>query len=769
MQTRISTITRQTRTPGKAGLLLCASALCGVLACLLLTGLLRGATPNGAGAIAGAIGALLLGLLARCAHAALTWARCEYIQRVRLERVLEAHDVAWWGCDIAQQSWHFSPAWWRLLGYYPDALPADAALWSSLAHPDDAAPVMRMLAQTRVAAMADVEFDLRLRHKDGHYLLLKTRCSVRPGANADAAYASGTCIDLRERIDLDAQVQQARAILASTREGVMITDTQHRITLVNQAFSDISGFSAAEALGQASSLLSSGCHDARFYAAMWASIASEGRWRGEIWNRRKNGEVYPEILTISAVRDGAGRVANYVGVFADISTAKASESELAFVVHHDPLTRLPNRMLFSSMLEHAVFAAQRSNTKLAVLIIDLDRFKDLNDSYGHVVGDELLQQVAARLTARTRAADIPARLGGDEFAVLLENINRAEDAAVVAHEIIALFSPPWMLGQGLEVHLGASIGISVFPEHGSCGAELMQHADAALAKAKQDGCGCCHYFSERLTVAARERIDLESRLHRAIEQHQLRVYYQPQVHLASGKIIGAEALVRWQDPEHGLIAPSSFIPVAETSGLIHEIGAWVMRETCAQGQRWIAAGLPPLTLAVNLSPRQFLHGNVEKMVATILRETGFPADKLELELTESALMAHEQDVLDMLERLRLMGVRLAIDDFGTGYSSLSYLKRFPLDVLKIDKSFVDFLPFRRNDMAIAEAIIGIGHTLGFQVLAEGVENAAQLAFLSEHGCDLFQGYLRSPPLPAEAFAGLLGEAACDNVQHAMQM
>jgi diguanylate cyclase (GGDEF)-like protein/PAS domain S-box-containing protein len=677
--------------------------------------------------------------------------RAERARRTTRDGALDAADVAWWEWTSAGDRWHGSPAWWRLLGHAGGAPSGAASAWRELLHPDDRARVDRAMAALGDGAAGMLE--MRLRHADGHFVDVQTHCVGRR-ARGGAIDAAGISVDAGARRATEIGLQQAKAIIASTREGVMVSDVGGSITLVNEAFTEISGYGADEAVGKTPALLSSGRHDQAFYAAMWAGVTEDGRWHGEIWNRRKNGEIYPELLTISAVGDAAGRVGAYVGVFADMSKAKASEAQLAFIAHYDPLTRLPNRLMFSTLLEHAVLAAQRDGSTLALLIIDLDRFKDLNDSYGHAAGDQVLQQLAGRLGARARTVDRPARLGGDEFALLLEHIGSADDAALVAHELNALCSAPWQLAHGIEVHLGVSIGISVYPAHGDTAAELMQHADAALAHAKHDGSGF-HYFTEHLTVAARGRIDLETRLHRAIGQHELRVYYQPQVDLASGRIVGAEALVRWQDPSEGLISPARFIPVAEMSGLIHDIGAWVLRETCAQGQRWIAAGLPPLTLAVNLSPRQFLHGNVEALVATVLRETGFPAGRLELELTESALMAHERDAEAMLARLRATGVRLALDDFGTGYSSLSYLKRFPFDVLKIDKSFVDSLPVRQDDAAIAVAIIAIGHTLGFQVLAEGVETPAQRDFLRHEGCDLFQGYLRSPPVPAEAFAALL--------------
>ncbi|MCX7095779.1 MAG: EAL domain-containing protein [Methylobacter sp.] len=572
--------------------------------------------------------------------------------------------------------------------------------------------------------------------------------------NGKRAYVIGVS-DITERKLSNDHLRQAAAVFESTREGVLMTDANKRILRINRAFTDITSYSEAEAIGQQPSMLRSGRHDAKFYAEMWSSIAKTGHWQGEIWNRRKNGEVYPELLSISAIVDKASEVTNYVGVFADISQLKATESQLDFLAHHDPLTRLPNRLLLLSRVEHAVEIALRHGKMLALLMIDLDRFKDVNDSFGHLTGDELLQQVAKQLNSRLRGIDTVCRLGGDEFAVLIENVAHPEDAARVANDIIIALGEPWLLSNGQEVRIGASVGISLFPEHGATPVELVQQADTALYQAKAEGRGRFKYFSEDLTRSARARMDLEVRLRRAIDKGELRVFYQPQVNIETGRIIGAEALIRWQDPDEGLIPPLRFIPVAEETGLITVIGNWILKETCLQGKRWIDAGLAPLTLAVNVSPRQFLNSNIEQIVAETLAETGFPAARLELELTESALMQREDEAIQVLNRLHALGVRLAIDDFGTGYSSLSYLKLFPLDVLKIDKSFIDDIPHHRDDMEIAAAIVAMAHTLRLKVLAEGVETKAQLDFLKTQGCDLYQGYLTSPPVPAAQFEKLL--------------
>ncbi len=429
--------------------------------------------------------------------------------------------------------------------------------------------------------------------------------------------------------------------------------------------------------------------------------------------------------------------------------------QLAF---YDPLTNLPNRRLLLERIKHNLEIGKREKKRMALLMLDLDRFKWVNDSFGHLAGDELLQQVAQRIKSRLRDMDTVARLGGDEFTVLLEDITHVDDAARVAESIVNDLSRPFSLTQNDHVQIGTSIGISLYPEHGKTAEALIDNADTALYHAKDSGRGCFAYFSDELTCEVRKRIELETRLRQAIAHNELCVYYQPQVDIDTGKIVGAESLVRWQDAEAGfLVPPSQFIPIAEETGLIEHIGEWVLRETCRQGKGWLDKGIFPITLAVNVSPHQFRRGHLIETVSEVLEETHFPAHLLELELTESGLMENHQQTISTLNALRAKGVRLSIDDFGTGYSSLAYLKHFPLDVLKIDKSFVDDIPKVKEDMAIISTIIAMGQILGFKVLAEGVENFEQLKFLQEKGCDAYQGYIKSKPLSAEEFEVLLLE------------
>ncbi|GAA4425289.1 putative bifunctional diguanylate cyclase/phosphodiesterase [Acidovorax lacteus] len=572
-------------------------------------------------------------------------------------------------------------------------------------------------------------------------------CVLQDLRELQAARNALAASDTRERL--------ASAVVDNTVEGVVVTDAHSRILSVNAAVTRMLGYTEAELLGKTPRVFKSGRHDAAFYEAMWASMRETGHWQGEIWNRRKNGEVFPEYMSLSAVRSPAGEITHYVCMFTDISQEKAQQQRMEFLALHDALTGLSNRAGFTRQLEQAVQDASATGERMAVLLINLDRFKDVNDSYGHAIGDQVLQHIARQVQAAARPGDIVGRLAGDELAVLVRQVRHHEGAEAVARHLIRSVAEPWRSPDGLEVVAGASIGICLYPEHAAQPQALLQGAHAAVYGAKAQGRGAWCFFHEAMTQAARERLALESRLRTAITQGHLRLYYQPQVDMASGRIVGAEALVRWQDPQEGLIPPARFIAVAETSGVIGPLGEWVVREACRQGQQWRAAGLPDLTLAVNVSPRQFHLTDLAGATAAALAETGFPPSRLELEITETALAERTEDARTTLLRLRALGVRLAIDDFGTGYSSLGQLKQLPIDVLKIDRGFIQDLPASADDLAISTAIIAMGHSLGLDVLAEGVETEAQLACLRERGCDHYQGYLCSRPLPAEAFEALL--------------
>ena len=555
----------------------------------------------------------------------------------------------------------------------------------------------------------------------------------------------------------EARQRLAATVVDNTMEGVVVTDAHSRILSVNAAFTRLLGYTEEELLGKTPRVFKSGRHDKAFYEAMWSTLTETGYWQGEIWNRRKNGEIFPEHMSLSAVRDPAGEITHYVCMFTDISEEKAQQRQLEYLAHNDPLTGLSNRTWFGHQLELAVQEAQGSGEHIAVLLLNLDRFKDVNDSYGHATGDEVLKHIARQVQSALRPGDVLGRLAGDELAVVARHLRHSDGAAAVARHLIAAVAEPWRSPDGFEVVAGVSVGICMYPEHADTAELLLQGAHAAVYGAKARGRGAWCFFHEAMTQAARERLALESRLRLALAQGHMQMYYQPQVDIATGRIVGAEALVRWNDPHEGVISPARFIPVAETSGVIGPLGEWVLREVCRQGQEWRHQGLPDLVLAANVSPRQFHLTDLAGCAAAALADSGFPAHLLELEITESALAERTDEARQVLVRLRALGLRIAVDDFGTGYSSLAQLKRFPIDVLKIDQGFINDIPHSEDDGAISAAIIAMGHSMGLSVLAEGVETEGQLAFLREKGCDSYQGYLCSRPLPAHAFAAMLRE------------
>ena len=555
--------------------------------------------------------------------------------------------------------------------------------------------------------------------------------------------------------DLTAQ-KQARerlrlvsSVFESTAEGIVITDPDQTILAINPAFSEITGYAAEEVLGRKPSVIQSGRHDAAFFQRMWRGIEQDGKWRGEIWNRRKNGEIYPELLSVSTVKDRMGRVTHYVGVFTDIATVKNFERQLIFLAHHDPLTELPNRVLFNDRLTQGILHAAREKTRLAVLFIDLDHFKDVNDTLGHQLGDQLLRMVAEELRKTVRACDTLARMGGDEFILLVEDIGGNHDATMVARKLLAVFEKPFLLAKH-EIQISASIGISYYPVDGQDCGELVKNADAAMYQAKAKGRNNYHLYAREITARALDRLRLDAMLRRTVKNGELAVHYQPQVDMASGALIGVEALVRWNHPELGLVPPGKFIPLAEENGFIVTLGEWVLRESCAKLQAWRAAGYNIGKVSINLSIRQFEHGDMTGLVETVLAETGLPPDCLEMEITESFIIKAE-DAFRFLGDLRALGVHLAVDDFGTGYSSLMYLKRLPIQRLKIDRSFVADIGRDVNNEAIIRAIIMLARNLGLSVLAEGVETEMQADFLLREGCSHGQGYYFARPLPEDEF------------------
>ncbi|MDP2794283.1 MAG: EAL domain-containing protein [Sulfurisoma sp.] len=545
----------------------------------------------------------------------------------------------------------------------------------------------------------------------------------------------------------------SRAVEQSA-SGIVITDAAGRIEFANPRYCQISGYAPAELIGRTPKLLQSGETDPAVYAGMWEALTAGREWRGELLNRRKDGEQFWCMESLSSLRDAQGKVTHFVGVIEDISERKYTEETIRRLAYSDPLTDLPNRLQFRERLEQATIWCKRTGGLVALCYIDLDRFKAVNDTLGHQAGDLLLKCAAERILANVREGDVVARLGGDEFAIVAGNIHRGEDAAVIAEKVAHALRQPMTL-DGHELHVSASIGISLFPTDATDLDDLVKKADIALYAAKEQGRNNFRFYAQDINVLTLERLKLENDLRKAVERDELRLEYQPRVAIGGGEVVGVEALVRWQHPTLGRIPPGRFIPVAEETGSILGIGEWVLVESCRQAGRWDREGLPPLIVSVNLSARQFGRPGLLEFIRVALETEGLPPERLELEITESALMRDPAVAVRLLSELKTFGVKVSIDDFGTGYSSLAQLRQLPVDVLKIDRSFVQQMTVDTEDRAIVETVLSLARAIDVDVVAEGVETAAQDALLRAMGCDFVQGYYYARPLPAAVVSAML--------------
>jgi len=544
------------------------------------------------------------------------------------------------------------------------------------------------------------------------------------------------------------QLSLAEAVFSNSVESILVTDAELRIVEVNPAFSRISGYSREEVLGQHPRILKSGRHGPAFYEKIWQQLKTKGAWEGEVWNRRKNGEIYPALFSIAAVNDEKGQISNYTGMIFDLSQHKTVEALLNQLRTFDGLTALPNRESWLSALDQAVANAQRNNSRFSILEVDLDRFKVINDSLGHAIGDKVLIESAERIKNTLRRHDIVARPSGNRFSVLLYEIANPQDIGTICEKLITAFARPFDL-ESVCLHITASIGVAIYPNDGNDAENLMMAAESALYSAKGDGRNLYKYYSHEMNEMGSQLFKLERMLRLALERNEFSVAYQPQINARSGQLVGVEALLRWQNPELGNVSPVQFIPVAEETGLIVPIGEWIMRVACRQARAWqldLGAEIP---VAVNLSARQFRRNDLLASVQQVLDDTGLPSHLLELEITEGLLMTDPIGAIDIMRGLHCLGIKTALDDFGTGYSSLAYLKAFPLNRLKIDRAFVRDLPDNQSDCAISNTVIALGLNLQMEVLAEGVETEAQRDFLAASGCQVFQGYLFGKPMPGE--------------------
>jgi diguanylate cyclase (GGDEF)-like protein/PAS domain S-box-containing protein len=643
------------------------------------------------------------------------------------------------------------------LGYSPYEWINHPGLWKSLIHPDD---TQRVMAEMDDAIRHKIAFssEYRLRNRKGEWRYFHDKARIFNDANGHPLYQQGMLIDITDSKLTEIELKIA-AIAFESSDGMFITDANKVILRVNSAFINITGYTLEEAIGRAHELFSSDSQDRHLYDSMWDSVEHTGAWEGEVWGKRKGGEVYPARLILSTVKNAEGIVTNYVAALTDITANKAASDEIKNLAFFNPLTKLPNRRLLMDRLKQALVSSSRSGNKGALLFLDLDRFKTLNDTLGHDIGDLLLKQVAERLSHCVRAGDTIAHIGGDEFILLLEDlsadaIEAAAQAETVSNKILNAISQQYQL----DVHSyrsTASIGSVIFNGHDVSLDELLKQADIAMYQAKDSGRNTLRFFDPKMQEAINARAALENELRIAIEQKQFELYYQAQVD-NSGRPIGAEALIRWLHPVRGVISPFDFIPLAEETGIILPMGYWVLETACIQLKLWQQnPHTKDLSLAVNVSAKQCHQADFVEQVEELITLHGIDPALLKLELTESTLLEDVEGIIAKMIILRKIGVRFELDDFGTGYSSLQYLKQLPLNQLKIDKSFIADIAIEGNGRTLVCTIIAMAHSLNLNVIAEGVETAEQLQFLKNNGCDHYQGYLFSKPVMIKAFEALL--------------
>lgn len=672
--------------------------------------------------------------------------------RQRLDLVLSTSGDVFWELDLragmlsCQGTPHFAGA--------PAPGAISLAKWRTESiHPDDLTPLQQRIERHAEGETADFESELRLRRDDGEWRWVRARGRViERDASGKPLRLAGTTRDIHALHSAESQSRVAYEVFRSMSEAVSVIDLEFRFVAVNPAFARITGYSEGDVLGQPAQILDSSQHSAEFYQRVRGIAVRNGHWSGEMWQRRKDGGEFLSAIELSEVTDARQKRTHFVAVVNDITQRKRAEQELRYLANYDTLTGLPNRTLLSERLSRAIIRARRQQSRVAVLFIDLDHFKDINDSLGHAAGDRLLKAAAARLQSVVGPTDTVARLGGDEFTIIVEDLDSASSVERLARDMLAAFGTPLEVDERHNVSITPSIGISLYPDHAMVPTDLLKFADTAMYQAKSQGRNTYDIYDEAMDAESRRRASVLAALRRALPQDEFRLVFQPRLNLQSNRIVGVEALLRWRSAELGEIPPAQFIPLAEGSGLILGIGEWVLIEACRTLRHWQDAGLTDLSCSINVSVLQLLRAPLAVQLAAALRETGLPPERIELEVTESMVMQNAEQTLAVLGDLRRMGVRIAIDDFGTGYSSLVYLKRLPIDTLKIDKEFIGDLTDDPDDKAITATVITMAHSLGLHVVAEGVETEAQLAYLRGQGCDEVQGYWLSPPLePARAF------------------
>ncbi|HEX7972261.1 MAG TPA: EAL domain-containing protein, partial [Thiobacillus sp.] len=673
----------------------------------------------------------------------------------RLNEAQRIAQVGSWELDLATGKLVWSNETFRLFEIDKTVFAASYQAFLDAVHPEDRNRVDQAYTDS-LATRTPYEIVHRLRMPDGRIKWVNERGETHYDGQGRALRSTGTVQDITVRKQAEESLRLYANVFEHSGEAILISDGDNRILAVNPAFTRLTGYRIDEIRGENPHLLASGQTPIETYEDMWATLDAAGFWQGEVLDRRKDGTLYPKWISISAVRDPDGRVTHYIASFTDISARKTAEAQISQLAYHDGLTGLINRFSLQGQLDQALARAHREQRALAVIFLDLDRFKTINDTMGHAMGDDLLVDVARRLLDSVRDSDIVARLGGDEFVVVLTDVEDVSAAARVADKILHALAQRYRIGAH-DLHSTASLGLAFYPNDGEDGDTLMKNADTAMYHAKSLGRNNVQFFTAEMNQAAVKRLTLDRDLRIAVENKQFELLYQPQLNSWNGRTVGVEALVRWRHPDDGLVSPAEFIPLAEETGLILPLGEWVLDEACRQLRAWRDAGIGDVTMAVNLSAYQLRSPVLQEHVAHALKKHGLAGGDIELEITESAAMHDPVASIGQLKALRNLGVRLSIDDFGTGYSSLSYLKLLPIHTLKLDQSFVRDIESDSNDVAICTATIALAHSLGLSVIAEGVETEAQRRLLVSHHCDFMQGYLFSRPLPAAAAEAFIKE------------
>jgi diguanylate cyclase (GGDEF)-like protein/PAS domain S-box-containing protein len=663
------------------------------------------------------------------------------------------HVVAWEYLPNAGRFSYVSSQAEKLTGHSQEEW-TSTGFWQANLSPEDYAKVIAFCS-SRTHSQEEEGLEFRLLKKDGSEIWLRQLVSVVEIDSGSCCILRGFLIDITESKQAMEKQRLAELVFDTIHEGIMITDARNCIEVVNPAFTKITGYSFDEVRGQNPRMLSSGLQDTRFYSTLWQSLNKHGHWEGELWNRHKNGEMYAQSTSISYVHDEVGNIKRHIAVFGDVTEKKQAEEKIYYQANYDQLTDLPNRQLFQDRLHSAVASAKRNNTQLALLFIDLDHFKEVNDSAGHEAGDRLLMQVAKRLNECIRETDTLARLGGDEFTVILNNLSTNYDIENIARTMLQLLEQPFSLAGGIDAAISASIGIAMYPDDGTDDESLIRHADAAMYRVKETGRNGFEFFTAEMNREAGKRQQFKSAFKDSLEKGEFTVFFQPVWRLSDGKIMGVEALSRWQHPEWGMVMPDEFIPVAEESGFIHELSLFVVKEVANQIKVWDEQAFNEISVAINLSPTQFRRlDDWLGQMHQVLSARAIAPHRIKLEITETALMGDTLKLMETLSHVQASGIEISLDDFGTGFSSLSRISGMPLNFIKIDRSFVSQIG-QKGQCNVIEAIISMSHSMDCLVIAEGIETVEQREYLKQLGCDFGQGFLCSRPVPATDLLTLL--------------